>query len=338
MSNDNLFEKPWIEKYRPETLSDVVGNLNIVSQLRVISQEGNIPNLILAGPPGTGKTTSVMALAHQLLGDNFKRAVIELNASDERGIDVVRDKIKAFANQKINLPEKRHKIIILDEADSMTESAQQALRVIISDYSATTRFALACNDSSKIIEPIQSRCCVLRFMKLQEKDIKERLVKIIEFEHIPYEEQGLRDIVDTCDGDMRYAINNLQSTFIGFEKITHENVYKIIDIPKPEEFQKIIDACEGQEFKAAASNVDKLYDNGYSSMDILSVCSKIIKANDKLPLQPKFSMIKCLTKYKLRFLDGIDSAVQMYSFISEIIELFKEAKKEGYKSDIMDIC
>ena len=170
---------PWIEKYRPTKLNEIVGNKRIISNLESISQSGNLPNLILAGPPGTGKTTSVLALAHELLGDNFKKAVIELNASDERGINVVRDKIKRFAQQKIPLPEGRHKIIILDEADSMTSSAQGSMRVTISDYSNTTRFVLACNDSSKIIEAIQSRCTVLRFGKLSSEEIKERLKYVL---------------------------------------------------------------------------------------------------------------------------------------------------------------
>ena len=174
MSNAPL-NTPWIEKYRPDKLSDIVGNKRIISNLASIAQSGNLPNLILAGPPGTGKTTSVLALAHELLGENFKKAVIELNASDERGINVVRDKIKRFAQQKIPLPEGRHKIIILDEADSMTPSAQGSMRVTISDYSSTTRFVLACNDSSKIIEAIQSRCTVLRFGKLSSDEILERL-------------------------------------------------------------------------------------------------------------------------------------------------------------------
>ena len=188
-----LLNTPWIEKYRPSKLSQIVGNKRLIANLQSIAESGNLPNLILAGPPGTGKTTSVLALAHELLGENFKKAVIELNASDERGINVVRDKIKRFAHQKIPLPEGRHKIIILDEADSMTSSAQGSMRVTISDYSNTTRFVL--NDSSKIIEAIQSRCTVLRFGKLS----SERKNKL-KNENAKYDDNGLK--VDTCNGDM----------------------------------------------------------------------------------------------------------------------------------------
>lgn len=139
----------WLEKYRPRILDDVVGNYDIVEQFREIAKEGQIPNLILVGPPGCGKTTSVHCLGREILGDCFKDACIELNASDDRGIDVVRTKIKDFAVQKVRIPQGKHKLVILDEADSLTDSAQQALRMVISDSSDTTRFVFACNDSTK---------------------------------------------------------------------------------------------------------------------------------------------------------------------------------------------
>mmetsp|Transcript_20386 Transcript_20386/g.29277 ORF Transcript_20386/g.29277 Transcript_20386/m.29277 type:complete len:181 (-) Transcript_20386:36-578(-) len=167
----STFEAPWIEKYRPQFLHEVVGNTEAVSRLAAISQVGNLPNIILAGPPGIGKTTSILCLAREMLGPSYKSAVLELNASDARGIDVVRNKIKMFAQKKVSLPPNRHKIIILDEADSMTASAQQALRRTMEIYSSSTRFAIACNQSTKIIEPIQSRCAVLRFTKLQDSEV-----------------------------------------------------------------------------------------------------------------------------------------------------------------------
>ena len=216
-----------MEKYRPKLLADVVGNEETVSRLQVIADDGNVPNLILAGPPGTGKTTSMHCLARALLGSAYKQACLELNASDARGIDVVRGKIKSFAQKKVSLPPRRHKIIILDEADSMTASAQQALRRTMEIYAGTTRFALACNISSKIIEPIQSRCAILRFSRLADDELLRRLMEVIEAEGVKYAPDGLRALVFTAQGDMRNALNNLQSTAAGFGTVNEKNVFKV---------------------------------------------------------------------------------------------------------------
>ena len=248
-----------MEKYRPTKIVDIVGNVEAVARLEVIAEHGNMPNLIFAGPPGTGKTTSILCLAHALLGPSYKEAVLELNASDDRGIDVVRNKIKMFAQKKVTLLPGRHKIVLLDEADSMTSAAQQvreagsgeesvaargegkrcwrgrrlpcpppflpvlksfpslslshslspfvplaqALRRTMEIYSATTRFALACNNSSKIIEPIQSRCAVVRFTRLSDAEVTERLTKVAAAEKVAWVEDGLEALVFTADGDMR---------------------------------------------------------------------------------------------------------------------------------------
>lgn len=162
-----------------------------------------------------------------MLGESYKNAVLELNASDARGIDVVRNKIKMFAQKKVTLPPGRHKIVILDEADAMTAAAQQALRRTMEIYSSTTRFALACNQSEKIIEPIQSRCAVLRFTRLLDAEVLDRLQQICSLESVSYEMGGLEAIIFTAEGDMRNALNALQSTFSGFGYISAENVFKV---------------------------------------------------------------------------------------------------------------
>lgn len=179
-------ELPWVEKYRPHLLKDIVGNQETIARLQQIAQDGNMPHLIISGLPGIGKTTSVTCLAHELLGKSYSQAVLELNASDDRGIDVVRNQIKQFAQKKTSLPPGRHKIVILDEADSMTAGAQQALRRTMELYSNTTRFAFACNQSNKIIEPLQSRCAILRYSKLQDDQVLKRLLEIIKAENVQY--------------------------------------------------------------------------------------------------------------------------------------------------------
>jgi replication factor C subunit 2/4 len=321
-----LLNTPWIEKYRPSKLSQIVGNKRIISNLQSISESGNLPNLILAGPPGTGKTTSVLALAHELLGENFKKAVIELNASDERGINVVRDKIKRFAQQKIPLPEGRHKIIILDEADSMTSSAQGSMRVTISDYSNTTRFVLACNDSSKIIEAIQSRCTVLRFGKLSSDDIKERIKFVLNNENAKYDEKGLQAIIDTCNGDMRYALNNSQSCIVGFGEINEENVYKIVELPRPKEIEKIYNFCLNKMFVDAINKFSELFNDGYSCLEIISVFNRLIQENDKIDDKVRITLLKKISEYKMNLIDGLDSDLQMSGFISEIYDIIQKGK------------
>merc|ERR1711865_838229 len=221
------------EKYRPDVVRDIVGNEATVERLQVIASSGNMPNLIITGPPDTGKTTSVLCLCRELLGDMYKEAVLELNASDDRGIDTVRNKIKMFAQKRVNLPPGRHKVVILDEADSMTQAAQQAMRRTMEVHSSSTRFALACNLSSKIIEPTQSRCAILRYTRLSEEEITECMLKVIATEEVTYDEPGLHALLFVSDGDMRQALNSLQACHSGFGLINQENVFKVCDQPHP---------------------------------------------------------------------------------------------------------
>ncbi len=267
-----------------------------------------------------------MALANELLGELFKNATLELNASDDRGIDSVRDKIKSFAAQYINLPERRHKIIILDEVDSMTESAQQALRVIMSDFSNTTRFALACNDSTKIIEPIQSRCSILRFAKIKPEEMEERLKIIISLENIPARDDGIKALIETAEGDMRYALNNMQSTVVGFKEITRDNVYKIVDVPRPEILNKIMEKISKGNFFDALYDIDILISEGYNTYDIVNTISKVVQYSSTLDDELRLDILMEISSTKMRILEGVNSINQIYGMLANITKLIKNEK------------
>ncbi|KAG2391855.1 hypothetical protein C9374_013340 [Naegleria lovaniensis] len=326
-------DKPWVEKYRPLELDDIVGNEEAVMRLRVIATEGNMPNLILSGPPGTGKTTSIMCLARALLGkDIYREAVLELNASDDRTLEVVRNKIKQFAQKKVNLPPNRHKIVILDEADSMTSAAQQAMRRIMEIYSSTTRFALACNDSSKIIEPIQSRCALVRYKRLTDAQLVTRLVIICEKEHVNRSDDGLESIVYTSDGDMRNAINSLQATFQGFGIVNATNVFKVCDQPHPVAVQSVIAACLEGDLINAQKSLSKLISDGYSSQDIISTISKVVRSGAiDMPEYAQLQYIKEIGDCHLRISDGVDSQLQLTALLARLckIVLLKAVKDKS---------
>lgn len=248
-----------VEKYRPVFLDDIVGNTETIERLKIIAKDGNMPHVIISGMPGIGKTTSILCLARQLLGDAYKEAVLELNASDERGIDVVRNRIKGFAQKKVTLPAGRQKIVILDEADSMTSGAQQALRRTMEIYSGTTRFAFACNQSNKIIEPLQSRCAILRYSRLTDGQVVARVNQICKAENVECSDDGLAALVFSAEGDMRQAINNLQSTHAGFGFVNSENVFKVVDSPHPIKVQAMIRHCQEQKIDEALDSLKELW-------------------------------------------------------------------------------
>ena len=315
------FESPWIERYRPERLSDIVGNTEAVSRLSAIASVGNVPNIILAGPPGTGKTTSILCLARELLGaDIYKNAVLELNASDARGIDVVRNKIKLFAQKKVTLPPGRHKIIILDEADSMTAAAQQALRRTMEIYSLTTRFALACNNSTKIIEPIQSRCAVLRYSRLNDAEILSRLQQVAHMENASYDMQGLEAIIFTAEGDMRNALNAMQSTVSGFSHISSDNVFKVCDVPHPLKMKQCIEKAREGKFNESLDVVMGLWKSGYAATDIIQTLFRVTKSAD-MPEHIKLEFIREIGFTHMRIAEGLDTQLQLMGCVARLSQL-----------------
>ncbi|EMD41875.1 hypothetical protein CERSUDRAFT_102269 [Gelatoporia subvermispora B] len=315
------YELPWVEKYRPQKLDDVVGNTETIERLKIIARDGNCPHIIISGMPGIGKTTSIHCLAHQLLGDAYKEGVLELNASDERGIDVVRNKIKTFAQKKVTLPPGRQKIVILDEADSMTSGAQQALRRTMEIYANTTRFALACNMSNKIIEPIQSRCAILRYTKLRDTEVLQRLLEICQAEQVKYNDDGLTALIFTAEGDMRQAINNLQSTHSGFGFVSGDNVFKVCDQPHPIVVQAMIGACLKGNIDGAMEKLNELWDQGYSAVDIVVTIFRVVKTYDEIPEYTKLEYIKEIGFTHMRILEGVGTLVQLGGLMSRLCKM-----------------
>ena len=311
---------PWIEKYRPETFQEIVGNQETVSRLGVFAKDGNVPNIIIAGPPGVGKTTTILCLARLLLGENFKEAVLELNASNDRGIDVVRNRIKMFAQQKVTLPKGKHKIIILDEADSMTEAAQQALRRTMELFSSTTRFALACNSSEKIIEPIQSRCAMLRYSKLSDAQVLAKVLEVCKKENVDHSDDGLEAIVFTAQGDMRQALNNLQSTHEGFGFVKSENVFKVCDEPHPILVKDMLNHCVNSDIEQSYKIMAHLWKLGYSSEDIVTSIFRVCKTHN-LPEYLKLEFIKEIGLTHLALVQGTQSLLQLSGMLARLCQV-----------------
>jgi replication factor C subunit 2/4 len=241
------------------------------------------------------------------------------------GIDVVRSKIKQFAQRKVNLPPNRHKIIILDEADSMTPGAQQALRRTMEIFSATTRFALACNTSSKIIEPIQSRCAILRFSRLGNQEVLKRVMQVCQAEKVTnYTEKGLEAIVFTAEGDMRAALNNLQATHSGFGSITPENVFKVCDQPDPVFVKSLLSYCIEKKTRTALIALKELWDRGYCASDLITTIFRVTKTlemSDSLRL----AYLRAIGDYHLRIAEGVDTFVQLSGLIAKMSSISADA-------------
>jgi len=235
----------WIEKYRPQTLDDVSGQENVIDRLGSYIDENDLPHLLFSGPAGIGKTTAAQAIAREIYGDDWRQNFLELNASDQRGIDVVRDRIKSFARESFS-PDHSHTIIFLDEADSLTDAAQAALRRTMEQFSDNTRFVLSCNYSSKIIDPIQSRCAVFRFSPLSDAAIREQIGQIAAREGIEVTDDGMAALVYAADGDMRRAINSLQAAATTGDAVDERAVYEITATARPEEIESMVaDALDG---------------------------------------------------------------------------------------------
>lgn len=312
-------ELPWTEKYRPKTLDDVIGNKDVITQFKKIRDEGNINHMILAGSPGTGKTTSVSCLARELLDDDFYQAYIELNASDERGIEVIRNKIKDFCQKAVNLPPNKHKIIFLDEAESLTIQAQQALRRIIESFATTTRFAMACNTSTKLIDAIQSRCNIIRFSKVTPEEMHPRVLQICKLEKVKFDKEGIATLIEFSNGDMRTLLNNLQMIHYTFGKVTKKNVEKIVNKPSASTLHATMKYIfEDENFEEADISLTEIINKGYSALDIVECIFYTVKDYPDLDPELRIRALSLVGETQFRVSQGADAYIQLISLLSKI--------------------
>jgi len=317
-------EDVWTEKYRPVTLEEVVGQTEITKRLVSYVGTGSMPHLLFAGPAGTGKTTCAIALATGFFGEGWKQNFLELNASDERGIDVVRSRIKDFARTApIGMS---FKIIFLDEADALTHAAQAALRRTMEKYSHSCRFILSCNYSSRIIDPIQSRCAVFRFRPLKDEEVKEYLLRICKAEKIDIEDEALQAIIYVAQGDMRRSVNTLQVGAVLGGKVTADSIYQVTASARPEEISRILEESLKGSFTTARGILDKLLiDNGLSGLDILrQMHREIFKLN--IPDDTKIEMLFHLGEVDFRLVEGGTERIQLEGLIARFASLGRKLK------------
>jgi len=315
-----MIEQPWVEKYRPHHLNEIVGQREIVERLKNFVNDNSMPHLIFAGPAGTGKTTSALALTRDILKGKMKsnQTYLELNASDARGIDVIRTMVKDFAKSVVpeDIP---FKILILDEADNMTAPAQQALRRTMENYTKTCRMILICNYSNKIILPIQSRCATFRFKPVSNEEIKNRILYIINQESIKIEESGLNALIYVANGDLRRAVNYLQAASTVSTSITDDIIYKITGKIHPEEIKKLINsALEGKLMESKQLLDEFILKYGISARSLVSQIHSIISSMENINEVMKIKIIRILSQIDFRLSQGATEQIQLNALISKL--------------------
>jgi len=308
-------EEIWVEKYRPKKLSEIVGQDDVVKRLQSFVDKKSLPHLLFAGPPGSGKTTAALCIARELFGEGWRQNFLELNASDERGIDTIRTKVKDYARTR-PIGDVPYKIVLLDESDALTPDAQHALRRTMEMYTHTCRFCLDCNYSSRIIEPIQSRCAIFRFRRLNEKDIAQYLKRIARVEKLTLTEDGIKAIAYVSEGDMRRATNILQAAATLRRKVDEKAVYEVSAAARPEEVRQMLElALEGKFEEARNKLYDLLINQGLAGEDILDQIHRET-FNLKVPEPVKVKLIDKVGEFDFRLTEGASERIQLEAVLA----------------------
>jgi replication factor C subunit 2/4 len=316
-TNTYNLKKPWIEKYRPKRFDNLILNDHLENKFRQIIESGELPNMILSGYPGSGKTSTVLCLAKKILNNNLEDNLIEFNASDNRGLDIIKNRIYGFCRRKIN--NNFLKIVILDEADNLTKKAQNTINNFMEDFKDTTRFLFTCNSNNNIIESIQSKCFLINYTNLDTKKIIDRLEYICKKEKLDYDKKSLELINYISINDIRKCINLLETVSVAGE-ISMNNIYKIYDKPDPVIIKLFLQNIINQDFMKSVNVINQLYDKGYCNSDILQIVTEVLKEYE-IPNKYKIKMLDIVSQYFMSINEGNDSRLQMYNCIIILISL-----------------
>jgi len=305
----------WTEKYRPKNFEDIDGNEHVVSRVKAFVTARNMPHLLFAGPAGSGKTTLALIIAKKFFGLGWRENFLELNASDSRGIDVIRQEVKSFARTRAigNVP---FKIILLDECDALTREAQQALRRTMEQFTTTCRFILSCNSSSKIIDPIQSRCAVFRFRMREKKDVEKAINDIAKKENFKVDSKAIDAIFEISKGDIRKVTNILQSSASMTKNITEKVIHEVTSEVQPENTKQILDlAVAGKFLDARSILLDTMLKQGLSGLDMIKAIQQEVW-NLGIPEESKIQLIERCAEIEFRLVEGSDEFVQLEALLA----------------------
>lgn len=321
--NYTVMAKPWADKYRPQTINEILIPDNVKIMFNHYIETGDIPNLLLHGSPGVGKTSSILVLAKQIMGEHFDKYILEINASDDRGVEL-NNHLHNFCKRRHDPRLVKYKLIILDEADSLTEKVQKSIDLIMDQYQHTTKFSFACNNANEIIEAIHSRCVILEYPKLSKSIVVERLENICVRENVPFTPGCLETIYEICDGDMRNAINKLQLIANTFEQIREEDIQKLNDKPCSRSIRRLINLCDKKICNEALQSAIFLRTDGFSVVDILlsirsylehDICEEIITKRKRI------EYLRIVNEFIVSSCKDFDSKIQLTACIIKLIRI-----------------